>query len=423
MMIVIVNLLTIKTKSCSAQGLFLLKKYYNKVFDKNIKTVLLYKSGIPLSEPVIGLNTDEKLELHFDNLSDTRKNYRYTLVHCNALWEPSPLDQSEYLKGHVSGQLTTVESSFNTTYEYFHYHLTFPEEEMYPLISGNYVIIVYEDYNSDKPVLTRQFFIAENLVNIEASVRQPTGEGYYTHQEIECSVNYENYSINVPSNDIKIRIIQNGSPYNERILSNPRFVSTITLSYGGNGEIVFEGDNEFRYFNTKSMKYASENIESIDFRNPYYHVFLKPDESRAFKPYFTVKELNGRYYIDKEGAQNNNTDADYVFVHFSMPAQVPYTNGDIYITGALNDWAAGDENRLTFNAETKHYETTMLLKQGYFNYFYAFRESGTDKMDIGFFEGNHYETENEYLLLVYHNDSQWNYDRIIAVKKIISAQR
>lgn len=422
-LIFIVNLLTIKTRSCSAQPSVLLEDYKNKVFDTNIRSVMLYPAGIPLSEPVIRLNTDDKLELHFDNLSDVRKNYHYTLVHCNVLWEPSLLDQSEYLQGHTSGRITNVESSFNTTYEYFHYSLNFPEEEIYPFISGNYVIVVYEEYKADKPVLIRRFYVTESLVDIVAAVRQPSGDGYFTSQEIELSVNYKDYSIHSPATDLKISILQNGNPFSERVLSKPRFISTESLIYGGNGEIVFDGVNEFRYFNTKSMKYESENIISIDFRNPYYHVFLKPDEPRALKPYFTVKELNGKFFIDKEGAQNNHTDADYVYVHFSMPAQVPFTDGDIYITGAFCDWAAGDENRLVYNAEKRRYEASLLLKQGYYNYLYTYREKGAEKTDIGFMEGNHYETENEYLILVYHADSRWKYDRIIAVKKVSSVQR
>ncbi len=420
-LILVVNLLTIKIRSCSAQEYILFKKYDNKVFDKNIRTVLLFKAGNPLSEPVIRLNTDEKLELHFDNLSDVRKNYHYTLIHCNALWEPSPLGQSEYLKGHTSELITNVESSFNTTYEYFHYSLIFPEEEICPYISGNYVIAVYEDYNVDKPVLIKRFYITESLVDIEANVRQPSGDGYFTSQEIEFSVNYKDYSINSPDSDLKIRIIQNGNPFSEMVLSRPRFISPESLIYGGNGEIVFNGINEFRYFNIKSMKYESENISSIDFRNLYYHVLLKPDEFRALKPHFSVRELNGKYFIDKEGAQNNHTDADYVYVHFSIPAQVPYTGGDIYLTGAFCDWAAGDENRLVFNTEKRQYEASLLLKQGYYNYLYAYHEEGTDKTDIGFLEGNHFETENEYLILLYHSDSRWNYDRIIAVKKVNTA--
>jgi len=30
---------------------------------------------------------------------------------------------------------------------------------------------------------------------------------------------------------------------------------------------------------------------------------------------------------------------------------------------------------------------------------------------MGYLEGNHYETENEYTFLVYHSDPAWDYDR------------
>ena len=42
----------------------------NHVFDERIKTVQLYKEGWNLSYPVIKLNSDEKLMLHFDSGND-----------------------------------------------------------------------------------------------------------------------------------------------------------------------------------------------------------------------------------------------------------------------------------------------------------------------------------------------------------------
>ncbi len=78
------------------------------------------------------------------------------------------------------------------------------------------------------------------------------------------------------------------------------------------------GGNEFRSLDIKSMKYQTENMAAIEFRNPYFHVILKPDESRAGKPYFSRTDLNGSYFIDKEKAGNKFTEADYIYVHFSL---------------------------------------------------------------------------------------------------------
>jgi hypothetical protein len=171
------------------------------------------------------------------------------------------------------------------------------------------------------------------------------------------------------------------------------------------------------------MKYAAEHIDRIDFQNPYYHVFLKPDESRTYDPYFTQPELNGGYYVETENSQDRHTEADYIVVHFQMPAQMPYSDADIFLFGALSDWSASDACRMSYNADLHCYENALILKQGFYNYLYAYRQNGSPVLDTGYFEGHHYETENEYTFLVYHSDAALDYDRLIAVKQINSKRK
>jgi hypothetical protein len=415
-----VSFLTTDINSCSAQSNIFFKKYESNISDEKIKTVILHKEGSALTLPVINLNSGERLELHFDDLSTLQRTFSYTMIHCNARWEPSPLEQQEYLDGFGSGRIENTVHSFNTTCDYFHYSLVFPAEDVSPRISGNYALIVYQNNDPENVVLIRQFYVTEKLVTMEATVRQPTGEKYSTGQEIEFTVKYEGYAILDPASDIQIIIRQNGDSQTDFKITNPRFVGPTEINYGGNDGIVFDGGNEFRFFDIKSMKYEAENILRIDFQNPYYHVFLKPDEPRDHEPYFTRKELNGEYFVEKEGSQNKYTEADYVFVHFQMPAQVPYPDGEIYIYGGLSDWSVRNDYRLSFNPEEHQYGTAILLKQGYYNYRYAYCPKGSSTIDRGLLEGNHYETENEYTFFVYHYDTSWNYDRLIAVKQIRS---
>ena len=46
--------------------------------------------------------------------------------------------------------------------------------------------------------------------------------------------------------------------------------------------------------------------------------------------------------------------------------------------------------------ERDEYECTMLLKQGWYNYEYAFVKTGNEDGTASLFEGSHYETENDY---------------------------
>lgn len=331
-----------------------------------------------------------------------------------------PLEPQEYLDGYGSGTIEKVSASFNTTCGYFHYSLVFPSEEANPRLSGNYVIVVYPPDDPENAVLIRQFYVTEPRVTLEAEIRQPADDKYYTGQEIEFKILCPGYPIADPAGDITVLIRQNGNPQSERRITKPRFIGPESLEYGGNNSIVFDGGNEFRYFDIKSMKYAAEHIDRIDFQNPYYHVFLKPDEPRTYDPYFTQQELNGDYYTEAENSQDRHIDADYVYVHFQMPAQLPYTDAEIFIFGALSGWTAGDAYRMSYNPDLHCYENVLLLKQGLYNYQYAYRQNGSTILDTGYFEGNHYETENEYTFLVYHSDPAWNYDRLIAVRQIRS---
>jgi hypothetical protein len=407
----------------SAQDKTFLHPCENRVLDEKIKTVLLFKENTAMTFPFINLNSGEKLELHFDDLSGRQRSFTYTLIHCNAQWEPSTLESQEYIDGYGSGRIEKVTASFNTTYDYFHHSLLFPTEEARPKISGNYALMVYQDNDPENVVLIRQFYVAESLVTLEAEIRQPGGDQYYTGQEIEWKILYPGYSIADPAGDIMVLIRQNKNPQSDRRITKPRFIGPESLEYGGNNSIVFDGGNEFRYFDIKSMKYAAEHIDRIDFQNPYYHVFLKPDEPRTYDPYFTQQELNGEYYVEIENSHDRHIDADYVYVHFQMPAQVPYSDADIFLFGALTGWSSSDAFRMAYNADLHCYENVLLLKQGFYNYLYAYRQKGSQAMDAGYLEGNHYETENEYTFLVYHSDPAWDYDRLIAVYQIHSNRK
>jgi hypothetical protein len=73
--------------------------YEDAVYNENIKTVLMYRDGFELSEPIWFLGEEGSLIVKFDDLSGEVKNYYYTLVHCDADWNESFVLQSDYLEG------------------------------------------------------------------------------------------------------------------------------------------------------------------------------------------------------------------------------------------------------------------------------------------------------------------------------------
>ena len=68
---------------------------------------------------------------------------------------------------------------------------------------------------------------------------------------------------------------------------------------------------------------------------------------------------------------------------------------------------------MVFNPIQQQYECTMLLKQGWYNYEYVFLRNGDQEGVASKFEGSHYETDNDYLALVYYRNPRDRYDRVI----------
>jgi hypothetical protein len=392
-------------------------QYKDYTYSENIKSVFFFKKGLEQSLPIIELNSEEKLKLMFDDLDNEAKNFYYTIIHCNSEWQPSNLSPPEYISGFNESQIKDYFYSFNTTIDYIHYELTFPNDEIAPKICGNYILLVYEMYDPDALILTRRFYVVDKKIAIKAEIKRPKSPDFIdTGQEIDFSILHKGYYIGDPFSDIKVTILQNNR-YDNRINSlKPLFVKQNELDYSYNYENVFLGGSEYRYFDIKSMRYQAEHIKEIDFKHPYYHVTLYPDDPKPFKPYYYTIEINGRYYVDVQEGRDKNIEADYVYVHFSMPYHVPLAEGDIYVYGALTDWNLTEHNKMIYNFDNRAYELTMLLKQGYYNYVYVFAKDNDTYADNTFFEGSHYETENDYIIFVYHYDNTSKYEKLIGLK-------
>ena len=135
---------------------------------------------------------------------------QYTIVHCERDWSKSNLMNNEYLEGSTVENVVNYEPSFNTFQKYTHYWLSVPTKYLRPKISGNYLLIVYATGDENDPVITRRFYVVQNQVSTQATIKQPTYARYRnTKQEIDFEVNYSNLKVMNPMNDIKVVIRQN----------------------------------------------------------------------------------------------------------------------------------------------------------------------------------------------------------------------
>ncbi len=389
--------------------------FENHIFDQRIKTVQLYKEGWNLSYPVIQLDSDEKLVLHFDLLGDKIETYYYTFIHCSKDWERSDIFTNNYLEGFPDNEIEDFKPSFNTTVNYIHYKLSFPNDRIKITLSGNYILMVYPYDNPDKPVLTQRFIVTENAAKINITTHRPQiSSDSDAGQQVDFTVDLSAFRMTDPYNNIYSFVLQNGRWDNAKTNLKPDFYGDNELKYNSLSEKnIFAGGNEYRYFDIKSIRYQSEFIKKIVYMAPYYNVILYPSENRESKPYFYWKDFNGNYYVAVQEGQNPETDADYINVFFTLPSKYQLAGGTMYVSGNLNNWSFNDNNRMTFNSGLGQYECTMLLKQGWYNYEYVFVKDGANKGVGSVFEGSHYETENDYQVLVYYRNPRDRYDRVI----------
>jgi hypothetical protein len=389
--------------------------FSNHIFNDKIKSVQLYQERWNLSYPILKLNSNEKMVLHFDLLDDQAEAYSYTFIHCDKDWNRSDIFPNDYIDGYAENQVEDYQSSFNTTVIYTHYKITFPNDKVRLKLSGNYIIVVYQRDKPDEPSIIQRFIVTEDVVKINTDVHRPQmSADKNTQQQVDFTVTYAGFNFTDPYRNFYAFILQNGRWDNAKKNLKPDFSGVNELKYNSlSDKTIFQGGNEFRYFDIKSIRYQTEYVKGIEFVNSSYNVYLFPSDNREFKPYFYWQDFNGKYYVAIQEGKKYDIDADYVHVLFTLPSKQFIAGGNMYVSGGLNNWAFNKNNQMIFNPEKGEYECIMLLKQGWYNYEYVYLKNGNSDGTASLFEGSHYETENDYNILIYFRNPQDRYDRVV----------
>ncbi|MGZ3920691.1 MAG: type IX secretion system plug protein [Bacteroidia bacterium] len=400
-------------------------KYDDYNYKSNIKTVKIHESTWEYASPLINLNSNEQIELSFDDIEGDQKQYSLTFVHCNADWTPSDLMISEYLSGFFDLNFINFTFSMNTLQKYTHYTILFPQQNLKFTKSGNYIVYVYSNGDKKDLVLSRRIMVYDDKVTLASTFRQSTGDEQFNKQHIDFTIYNSGYDITNPYTDLKVVLTQNNRWDNAVTNIKPTFMGGNQFTYSLDDASTFNGGNEFRYFDIRSMKFYTERVKDI-YRdeNLKNHIVLYPDESRATKPYLFYNDINGSFLIRNRDTQGNqDVEADYVYVDFFLPYPNPESAGNFYIMGKLTDWRMNKKSKLTYNYKKFGYEARLYLKQGYYNYIYVLSNDTKKGGDETVIEGDHWDTENDYCIYVYHRKIGTYYDQLIGCKKINSLKR
>ena len=395
--------------------------YENAIYKNSIHTVQLHPLRFELGNPLIHLTFKDSLQLSFDDLVNEPNNYAYTLIHCNADWTKSDLMESEYLDGFFEEPITNYQFSYNSIQAYIHYKTVIPSKNMRPILSGNYLLIVFPEGDRTKPILSKRMMVLDKQISIEGNVNRATNleQRNYQH-EIDFSILHTSYEIDNPFEGIQTIITQNNRWDNAVSGLQAVFIKDNEIVYDYEEENVFDGGNEYRFFDTQSLRYLSERLAGISFENDTHKVSLRRDDARSFQRYSgLVQDINGKRIIRVQEGNNNDTEADYCLVKFQLAYDYEITHGDLYVFGQISDYGFPETHRLSYNKESGYYEAEIYLKQGYYNYEYVLKKYDGECI-TRFIEGTHFQTVNDYHIYIYHRPSGEVYDQLIGIQKLTS---
>lgn len=376
----------------------------------NIKTVSFVQSG-QNTVPIFQLG--DSFEFQFDDLYANEADYYYTITHCDYDWNPSQLSKNEYIVGFDDQRIQEYINSSNCLQVYSHYRLTFPNKFTTGFrVSGNYILTIL---NNDKEVvLTRKFILYENMVSVPLQIKKARNVNDIPYkQNLDFSIKTEAFTFQNPLKNVKVMLLQNGNINSAITNIKPMYTIGNELIYKYDAETQFWGGNEYLYFDNKIIRNANNAISYVDTNGGLYNAHLYTNEARANKPYTYWPDVNGNFVINNVGAQNNQNEADYAWVYFSLSAPSNYSKGSVYVTGMFNNYALTDENKMEYNTKTGLYEKAILIKQGFTNYKYTLVDNAGKIDNQNAIDGNHFQTENNYIVLTYYRENNQRYDRII----------
>lgn len=387
----------------------------NEIVNDRIQSLQVVANGDWLSLPVMELGNGY-VDIDFDDMSHEYRRYVYKLEHCEADWTVSEdIFESDYCEGFADGNtIDNVEKSLMTNTLYTHYSLRIPNLRCKPKLSGNYRITIYDDNDDGKEVLRACFFVVEpaaRQMGVGLSVSANTDiDINNSHQQVSMKLNYGNlYRVTNPQEQLKTVVLQNSRWDNARWNAKSQFINLDGLIWNHNRDYIFEAGNEYRKFEILSTDVASMGIDNISWDGSQYHAY--PFLALPRPNYLYDEDANGAFLIRNSDNIENDTQSDYMMVHFQLKSP-KVADGRIYVNGAWTNDRFLPRYEMVYDDAAQMYETQVLMKLGYYSYqFLLVDNSGRARVLPS--EGSYYQTENNYQAFVYFKEQGGRTDRLV----------
>ena len=385
------------------------------IFDTNVRSLKLSLESNMYVPPILMLSGNDHLIVNFDYLDYDVHYLRYSVTHCNADWQPSQLIESEYVSGFNYCDIDDYEQSQATYVHYYNYQFALPNSDMEFLVSGNYLLTVYEQDDPEHILFQTRLSVCEGTVGVYPQVTSRTDVEYNNRfQQVSFEVRYKPNQIVDPYSELTCVVSQNSRDDNAVTVKRPTMVAVDHVIYDHNRDLIFAAGNEFRRFETVAAHNINMGVQAIRYYEPMYHAVLVIDEPRNEVQYLYDRTQYGRFTIrNAEAYGENMLEADYMITHFTLDAGGKLNGGNVWLYGEFLNGCAPTQAMMNYDASSGCYIADILLKQGAYNYMYLWVPDGTSVGQTGKIEGDHYETVNEYLVKVYDRPMGERYDHMV----------
>jgi len=322
-------------------------------------------------------------------------------------------------RGFTNVRITTYRNSSVALTRYVHYQASFPDRDLAPTRAGNYVLKVFLNGDSSKMIISRRFLVVDQKIAISAQIQQPFNpEIFRSHQLIHVAINTPAVNVVYP-NQIRVFVLQNNRWDNCLHDLTPSLMRNAYYEFNVENQIVMPGGKEWRWLDLRSFRLLSDRVSRQENTNTANELFVKQEYPRPGQRYMYFKDNNGMFISETSEGLNPYWQGDYAKVHFSFQPneKLPYEGKDLSIFGEMTNYGNGDGAKLQWNESTQSYETILFLKQGYYDYIYALKDPNdpTRKFTSDITEGDSWETENRYTVLIYYRELGGRYDQLLGI--------
>ena len=190
------------------------------------------------------------LYFEFDDIDGDSKSYYYKILHCDMDWNISDLNESDFLIGFNGVEIKDPVNSVFTLRQYTHYRLRLPNKDVRWSISGNFLLIIYDD--NDEIVISKRFLVSENRVSVSSYIDHAKDVSkYYTHHSLKIDLNIKDYYVVDPVKEFRVSALQNSKWIDAVKECFSQILEGDNIAFDEFDPFFFKALNEFHYFDTE----------------------------------------------------------------------------------------------------------------------------------------------------------------------------